>query len=480
MTIHGVVLTLHSALGNEMPEVSFDQGWQHYNQPLWTRRAPLDTQVMSAAITSNNAPLKDMQRPTFFISSTIYDFRDLRSALKFHLEELGCKVLASEFNDFEKPLDKHSYEACLQAIHSADYFLLLIGSRVGGWYDEGNQISITQREYREAYQLHKAGKLKLLNFVRSEVWQAKEDRRELAKFLQSASLDDKTRNAIANHSSKSASNPDFLIKFINEVCRNEETKLAVRGEGPVPSGNWVHVFSGFRDIVDVLNGQVFASIPVEDMTARRLLRRELRDFVGQCLLKANGHVYSPRFSIDRFHEEHPITLEGKTNKFTTVGTKRWDMISTLSIHLLARTLHPVVLPQVLSRPTFLEFDLATNSYKETPVQDALVRLQEELRRFNKANTSENLAIVFEHGPRRRQTVTTTIEIETVKLAGLLHLLDRWANVLDLSASVLRYLEGKPFVLPDLRPDTPVQGMQSDLDAETPTESDITSYLANRG
>ncbi|MGM3273755.1 DUF4062 domain-containing protein [Ralstonia sp. 24A2] len=421
-----------------------------------------------------------MHRPTFFISSTIHDFHDLRSALKFHLEEQGCKVLASEFNDFEKPLDQHSYEACLQAIHSADYFVLLIGSRVGGWYDEANQVSITQREYREAYQLYKAGKLKLLNFVRSDVWQAKDDRRELVKFLESTSLDNKTRNAIAGHPSKSASNPDFLVKFINEVSRNEETKLAVRGQGPAPSGNWVHVFSGFRDIVDVLNGQAFASIPVEDMTARRLLRRELRDFVGQCLVKFNGAVHSPRVVIDRFHEAHPITLEGRANDFTTVSAKRWDMISTFSIHLLGRTLHPVVLPQVLSRPTFLEFDLATNSYRETPVQDALVHLQEEIRRFNQANTSENLAVIFQHTPRNRTNRADNIEIETVKLAGLLHLLDRWSNVLDLSASVLKHLDGEPFVLPNLRPDTPVQGMQSALDAERATDSDITSYLANGG
>ena len=118
-----------------------------------------------------------MKRPTFFISSTIFDFQDLRSALKFYLEEQGCKVLASEFNDFTKPLDKHSYQACLDAIHAADYFILLIGSRVGGWYDERSRISITQHEYREAYALHKAGKLKLLNFVRADVWRVKEDRR---------------------------------------------------------------------------------------------------------------------------------------------------------------------------------------------------------------------------------------------------------------------------------------------------------------
>jgi hypothetical protein len=33
------------------------------------------------------------QRPKVFISSTIYVFRDLRSALKYWLEELGYDVL---------------------------------------------------------------------------------------------------------------------------------------------------------------------------------------------------------------------------------------------------------------------------------------------------------------------------------------------------------------------------------------------------
>ena len=110
-----------------------------------------------------------MDRPTIFLSSTIYDFRDLRSAIKDHLERNGCRVLASEFNDFTKPLDKHSYEACLATIEQADFFLLLIGTRVGGWYDEAKRVSITQQEYRTAYALATVGRLRLLSFVRAEV-----------------------------------------------------------------------------------------------------------------------------------------------------------------------------------------------------------------------------------------------------------------------------------------------------------------------
>jgi len=421
----------------------------------------------------------EVKRPTFFLSSTIYDFRDLRSALKFFLEEQGCKVLASEFNDFDKPLDVHSYEACLRSIHLADYFILLIGGRVGGWYDEKNRISITQREYREAYQLHIAGKLKVLAFVRSEIWQLREVRHELVKYLESTTVDGSTRKAIAGHPSKFADDAEFLGNFINEVSRNKETKLAVQGKGKAPSGNWMHIFSNFRDVIDVLHGQAFSSVPIEDMIARRLLRRELRDVVGQCLVKfkGDGDVYSPRRSIDLFHAESPITLGGKEHIFTSVSTKRWDVIATLSIHLLARQFHPVVLPQVISRATFLEFDLASNSYKETLVYEALLRLQEEIRRFTYSNTTENLSIVFEHTPRKRVRQAARVEIETVKLAGLLHLLDRWSNILDLSTSILHHLDGALFKMPDLRPDTPVQGMQQMLEDEKPSDQDINRFLA---
>lgn len=418
-----------------------------------------------------------MKRPTFFISSTIYDFRDLRSSIKFYLEEQGCKVLASEFNDFKKPLDAHSYEACLQAIHTADYFVLLIGSRVGGWYDRPNRISITQREYREAYQLHLSGKLKILAFVRSEVWQMKEDRNELTKYLESTTIDSANRREIKNYSSKFAEDAEFIIDFLGEVGKNKETKLAVEGKAKPPTGNWIHVVSGFRDVVDVLQGQVFLSIPIEDMTVRRLLRRELQDLVSQCLIKVKGRLYSPRPFIDEFHSQSPITLEGKNQEFTTLPSKVWNRISTVAMYLLAQKFHPVVLPQVLARPTFLDFDLSTNSYRETPVYEALLRLQNEIRRFNASNTSETLSVLFKHSPRARGRSTAPVDIETTELAALLHLLDRWSNALGLSVSLIKHLDGDPFLMPELRPDTPVQGMQEMLNDEKVSEAEVNAYVS---
>lgn len=438
-----------------------------------------------------------MQRPIVFISSTIYDFRDLRSSLKFYLEEQGFTVLASEYNDFKKPLDTHSYEACLEAVRSADYFILLIGSRVGGWYDEPNRISITQKEYRVAYELHKAGKLKILTFVRSEVWQAKEARRELHNHLKTASakeqirkwdllsfidrrkpkLDEKTKRDIENHESKFMDDPEFICKFISEIGKNSETKRAVSGQGAAPSGNWIHQFSTFRDVVDALNGQLFSSIPLEDMTTYTLLREELRQFVSRCMVKFGpSKSYSARPSIDAFHHSHPITLDTWDEPLTHVSVALWDRISMLALAMFGRQFRPIVLPQALTRSTFLKFDLESNTFCQTPAYNALLLLQEEVANFNAANTPSKRKIIFDNAKGRRTTDAQTIEVDTMELIELLGLFDRWVNILTLSIALIKYLDGQPFPKLDLRPKTPIQGMQEALDEESPSDAEITAFV----
>ncbi|MGA2219606.1 MAG: DUF4062 domain-containing protein, partial [Terracidiphilus sp.] len=224
-----------------------------------------------------------MKPPTFFLSSTIYDFRDLRSAVKFYLEELGCRVLASEFNDFLKPLDRHSYEACLKAIEQTDYFVLFIGARVGGWFNPEKRISITQEEYRHAYELQKKGKLKIITFVRAEVWQAREERKELAAYLASLGYNDCERMKIKDYPSKFAEDAEFISTFINEVGRNRETASALKSAGALPPGNWIHVFSGFGEVISTLQAQTFSGIPVEEAALRRLLQSEVMEILRLCI-----------------------------------------------------------------------------------------------------------------------------------------------------------------------------------------------------
>lgn len=59
---------------------------------------------------------------------------------------------------------------------------------------------------------------------------------------------------------------------------------------------------------------------------------------------------------------------------------------------------------------------------------------------------------------------------------MLHLFDRWANVVALCESLLLHFEGAAFKEPSLRPDSPVVGMQAGLDEERINSDDLNAYL----
>lgn len=418
-----------------------------------------------------------MKKPTFFISSTIYDFADLRSAIKYFLEQQGCVVLASEYNDFKKPLDVHSYQACLEAIHQADYFVLLVGARVGGMYDKDKRISITQSEYREAYKLHLEGKLKIINFIRSDIWTLRADRIELKKHLNTLDLESEVSDSIMGHSSKMASDPKFIIDFISEISRNEETVAALNGDRSFPSGNWLHVFSSFRDIVDVLQPEVFDGVSIDEAVIRRLLLSELREILRKSLVKfKEGAVYSPAISIMLFYKEHTLERKFTEHSYTSVVAERWDTLSTFAFGLLGLNLNPLILPQALSSSAFLRFNCENGAFEEEPVYLALHLLQQEIKLLNKGNTPETLTVIYEHSPKNRNSSDATVQINSVKLMMLLHLLQRWSNVITISKSIIRHLEGGKFVMPKIFDKSPIPNMNIELEKETVTQEELNSFI----
>lgn len=424
--------------------------------------------------------LVKMNRPTFFLSSTIYDFSDLRASVKYFLEQQGCTVLASEFNDFSKPIEPHSYEACFNAIQKADYFVLFIGSRVGGWFDKINQISITQQEYKEAYKLHKLGKLKIINFVRSDVWQLKEDRTALLKYLDGLEIDPGAKQQIVNHPSKQLSNAEFIIKFINEVGRNDETKIALDNEGILPTGNWIHTFQTFSDVIDVLQAQIFLGQPIEAVALKKLLRRELSEILRNCLIKMKDQIFSPKSTIHCFYQEHTITKDVRNNPYLHIDTKRWSLMSAVAMHLLTVRLHTLILPNALSSLIFMNYDSKTGAMQEEPIYEALFLLNEEIREFNRANTGDRLEVIFENSRRARPNDYDLkfIDIETDKVLLLLGLYMRWINVIDLSKSIIRYLDGEEFVMPKLQQKSPIPEMNEDIKKEMVTTKEVDDFIKN--
>lgn len=411
------------------------------------------------------------KRPTFFLSSTIYDFRDLRGAIKFSLEARGCRVLASEFNDFGGDLDKHSYDACLTHIEQADYFLLLVGGRVGGWYDEPNQVSITQQEYRAAYERHKAGLLRIVTLVRAEVWQMREDRKALARHLATLEMSEAERKAIQSFPSKFATQADFIGGFLSEIGRNAETDAAVKSGGVKPTGNWIHVFNDYRDVHDVLNPLAFSGLTADEAAYGKALQHELLSVLGRLLIKIDGEARDMRRPLADHLDSCPIKRSDRQSDTMAIDAEKWRSFSTIMFHTLGGPLNMVVIEDALTSSMFLTYDAETGSYRQSPAYEAVVRLVDEIRLYNAAATAENLSIIFNFSPKQIGRPKGNIRLPTLQLAMLYGLAQRWINIVSLSLALILHLEGRAFEMPKLMPFSPIRGMDEEIAKERVSPAD---------
>ncbi len=392
-----------------------------------------------------------MDRPTIFISSTIFDFRDLRSALKDYLEARGCDVNASEFNDFDKPLDKHSYEACLKAIERSDFFVLFIGSRIGGWFDEKSSISITRQEYRHAYTLAKAGKIKLLTFVRDDVWNHRQSTKELKKALRAdVALSDEQRDKLANHATTFATDAKTIISFVDEVSRNQETAAAARGDGSLPIANWIYTFKSFADIrqaVDllVLNGQT-----VDIAARKKALQVQLLAMLREVVPSISGKALFPDTTIARIAKTLNLKAEDITRPVRIDG-KTWSHFAMLA--MIASKPRPEIdhIRHVLTSDLLLRYDPARTRFEETPEYDLLADIAAQasnLGRSDGANTVE----LLKHGLKINRAEER--EVPGHILGAHLHRMFRLADLVGSARALVLALEGLPYSPPARMPRTP--------------------------
>lgn len=418
-----------------------------------------------------------MQPPAFFLSSTIHDFRDLRSALKYYLEQQGCTVRASEYNDFPKPLDVHSYDACLKAIEGSDYFVLLIGGRVGGRVGGAASESITQMEYRHAYKMHKQGRLKLLLFVRDEIWTLRDDRAQLARHLAKEGLPPEDQAALQDYNKKVLEDASFVMTFIEEVTRATEARAAAKESGPTPTGNWVHTFRTFADVVDVLQVQAFAARPVDEAALRVLLVREISALLKASLGMTESRAYGPGQFLSRFRQTNALPGSFELGMTVQLESKSWSLLSSVALVLLGWRFDAPVLQGALSASAFLEFDRQSGTLRETPLFDLLYSLRDQLDRTRLALSAGALTTLFKYSPKGRGGKDRPVVVDAAELFTFLHLLDRWSDVIELaSASIVALRSGQ--VLPvQLRGPSPIAGMAEEIEKEKPTTDDIEGYLA---
>jgi hypothetical protein len=87
--------------------------------------------------------------PRVFISSTYYDMRHVRSAVRDFVGSIGFEPVLSEEYDVFYEHGKSRQQACLDEIGKCDVYILIIGGRYGSIFPN-ETLSITHKEFRKA------------------------------------------------------------------------------------------------------------------------------------------------------------------------------------------------------------------------------------------------------------------------------------------------------------------------------------------
>ena len=386
-----------------------------------------------------------MDKGKIFISSTIYDFKDLRSSLKYWLTELGYDVYTSETSDFPRDATQNSYETCLSTIEMCDWFILLIGNRVGGTLTEeltGETISITRKEYRTAYELFQKGKIKkLIIFVRNEVWQEKEIRKNLAKALPVVT------DEIKATSTTSLEDPEAIFSFIDEVRRVEEIRNSNKTIVSLPKGNWINLFQDFSDIAYTLNTELNIKGKVSDLVWRTNLKKECISNLHKIMVKNDEEVFA-FFRVMTSIRDKCVQEFKQNGKKDIVITS--DDLNLLGITILVPlSFNYTVLENALLSGFFLEFNSEKNCLESNDFDKYATTLLQTIKTNNDTNKyfDENKKNLLLKLDRVKQLRHTCVTVSYSDIAGILSVHDRISNIKELCIYLISKLENKENIKP---------------------------------
>jgi hypothetical protein len=426
-------------------------------------------------------------RPTVFVSSTIFDFEDLRSALKHWLEGQGYEVLLSETNDFPVERSTDSYQACLDAIKKCHYFILLIGTRAGGLFDATEQVSVTRKEYRTAYELAKEGKIRIVTFVRRSVWNYRHCQKELEQFLRREfctrkELDEAGLDRILERPSDFATHAKQIVSFIDEVARTREMKEATLHKKQRPSANWIHAFSTFQEVVDCLKIE-FAIDDDERKRLEFLLGKEIcenltwiltyheKDGQGQVVEDVyDGDIVRRKMQGDS-HSSSLLSAEDLARRFF------WLWLTTVSCNRMSTR----YISLSIDSGVFLRYNNACGRYEQTQMSQSLWLLRQEIHSLQKM-VDQSGNELYAKFTELRAYGGTSVRIPNTDLGLLLSISDRKYNILYLSKAILRAINGTMDLLDEFKakPLSPFKDVQEELKKESPSEAQIMNWALGEG
>lgn len=349
--------------------------------------------------------------PKVFLSSTVRDLADLRSAIKFWLEDFGFQVLTSESPDFPHPLDRDAIAASLAPIAESDYYVLLVGSRVGTLVaDEG--ISVTRAEFRYARESRRAtGRPRMLHLVRADV--------DAARRL--------------NRPVHDLSKADWaaIVRFLEEIER-EEVKS---------DPNWLHIFSSFRDVVDVLRATLQVTGPLRRKALEANLKWEIVENTRELLHRTEKGLGVKANWLPK--DKVPLGSTRDMEVWVDYPAADWIFMFRFALPRMA-TLTRSSLEEAINSGLFLDYESRAAAHVVGPLQRSLLELRRQMLRLDGLVESVNA----DEGVRRdvarcieaakQKQGTTIAQLTAIFLRAARDAMD---NVLRLNRAIYCHLEG---------------------------------------
>jgi Domain of unknown function (DUF4062) len=403
-------------------------------------------------------------KPRVFVSSTIRDFGDLRSALKYWLEELGLDVRMSEYVDFERSAEDGAFDSCFKAIVDCDYYILLVGGYKGSEFSNG--VSVTQQEYRVAARLAQEGKIKPVILIRKEVMTALTERQTLIQH----GIDPES---IENVESRVLHDPQFVASLVEEIRKTEYEREGTEGRA---GSMWYYQFNTFRDVVDSLRVNLRLHHSVHRQALLSNLSWEIKHNLSALSTKEEtGQIY-PHFlwltplrqTVKlSYHDEEPLVMSRKEAR----GVFEFDNFIWMGINALRTS----ALNAALLSGEFLEYSQQSSELLPSPIHVAmnllLINIQRCMQLERLVDVRKTARSSF--GQQIKDQLSS-VSVSPQFLGALFSVYDTIENIVRLSLSLLRYIGDptQPFQIPALNPTTPYVDQIAGIVASTFSEAEI--------
>lgn len=353
--------------------------------------------------------------PSIFISSTVSEFRDLRSALAYILRSNGFRVYLSEESDFNVRGDRSAFEECFENIRASDYYILLIGGKRGNLYEDG--VSITRQEYRIAReQLLSSNRPRLHLYLRKYVEDALSGNEEARE---RAGIDD----------------IDHLASFIKEV-RQPKIESAP---------NYLKHFDDFEDVIVSVTNWLNIGKTFSETLLRYSLLAEILFNLSHLVSKIKGTVYPNHEYIARARREISITPQHIGQRISLPD----DHVVSLTFMLTGRkpssVLRSRIMGESLDQGIFLTFNSAKGVLEESPLHIALRQNLEDIQALRALDSPSALpqwdTELLQSIKLRWQGRPRSMEVDSYSLAQAFVYHDRASNVFNGHIALCKQLLG---------------------------------------